>query len=47
MSVTEGLGVGEEWPTAGVLLSLRYRLTKRLATSGIAYSTAGLFTEAL
>jgi serine/threonine-protein kinase len=27
--------VGDEWPSAGVLLSLRYRLTEKLATSGM------------
>jgi serine/threonine-protein kinase len=35
MGVTEGFGVGDEWPVTGVLLSLRYRLTKKLATSGM------------
>jgi eukaryotic-like serine/threonine-protein kinase len=35
MGVTDGSGVGEEWPTTGVLLSLRYRLTGKLASSGM------------
>ena len=35
MSVTEGSGVGEEWPAAGAVLSLRYRLREKLATSGM------------
>jgi eukaryotic-like serine/threonine-protein kinase len=35
MDVTDGSGVGEEWPATGVLLSLRYRLTEKLAESGM------------
>jgi serine/threonine-protein kinase len=35
MDVTQGSGVGEEWPVTGVLLSQRYRLAKKLAASGM------------
>ena len=35
MGVTQGAGVGDEWPTAGAVLSLRYRLREKLATSGM------------
>jgi serine/threonine-protein kinase len=35
MGVTEGSGVEEEWPVAGVLLSSRYRLAAKLAESGM------------
>jgi serine/threonine-protein kinase len=35
MGVTEGSGVGQEWPTAGAVLSLRYRLREKLAISGM------------
>src|SRR3982750_2127779 len=35
MGVPEGADVGEEWPTAGAVLSLRYRLREKLATTAM------------
>jgi serine/threonine-protein kinase len=36
VGVTEGSGVDHEWPATGTVLSLRYRLAKKLATGGMA-----------
>ena len=33
--MTNGCGVGEEWPAPGVLLSMRFRLAEKLAISGM------------